>query len=54
MKKIFLLFLLIMAGILYMPAQVLDANVEQRLKDFFTNLRRLMLISANVDLIAMK
>ena len=37
MKKIFLLFLLIMAGILYMPAQVLDANVEQRLKDFFTN-----------------
>ena len=44
MKKIFLLFLLIMAGILYMPAQVLDANVEQRL----------MLISANVDLIAMK
>ena len=37
MKKIFLPFLLLMTGILYAPAQGLDTNVEQRLKDFFTN-----------------
>ena len=36
MKKIFLSFLLVMAGISHTLAQGLDANVEQRLKDFFT------------------
>lgn len=37
MKKIFLSLLLLIAGIFYASAQGLDANVEQRLKDFFTN-----------------
>lgn len=37
MKKIVLSFLLVMAGFLYATAQGLDANVEQRLKDFFTD-----------------
>ena len=36
MKKIFLSFLLVMAGISHTLAQGLDGNVEQRLKDFFT------------------
>ena len=36
MKKIFLSFLLVMVGISHTLAQGLDANVEQRLKDFFT------------------
>lgn len=35
MKKIFLSFLLVMAGISHTLAQGLDGNVEQRLKDFF-------------------
>ncbi|WP_455674399.1 golvesin C-terminal-like domain-containing protein [Phocaeicola sp.] len=37
MKKIFLSFLLLLAGTLCTLAQGLDANVEQRLKDFFSN-----------------
>lgn len=37
MKKIVLSLLLLVAGIFYASAQGLDANVEQRLKDFFTN-----------------
>ena len=37
MKKIFLSLLLLMTGALCGSAQGLDANVEQRLKDFFTN-----------------
>lgn len=36
MKQAILSFLLLAAGILHSPAQGLDANVEQRLKDFFT------------------
>ena len=36
MKKIFLSFLLVMVGISHTLAQGLDGNVEQRLKDFFT------------------
>lgn len=37
MKKIFLSLLLLITGALSIAAQGLDANVEQRLKDFFTN-----------------
>lgn len=37
MKKIVLFLLLIATGTLYTAAQGLEANVEQRLKDFFTN-----------------
>ena len=36
MKKIFLSFLLVMAGLSHTLAPGLDGNVEQRLKDFFT------------------
>lgn len=37
MKKTVLFFLFLMTSILCSQAQKLDANVEQRLKDFFTN-----------------
>lgn len=37
MKKIVMSFLFLTAGILCTLAQGLDANVEQRLKDFFTH-----------------
>lgn len=42
MKKIFLSFLLVMAGISHTLAQGLDGNVEQRLKDFLPGTKHLM------------
>ena len=42
MKKIFLSFLLVMAGISHTLAQGLDGNVEQRLKDFLHPVRNIL------------
>ena len=47
MKKIFLSFLLVMAGISHTLAQGLDGNVEQRLKDFFTRYETCLLYTSD-------